>query len=255
MDNKDLNNENKVEEVEATENNETNETKEKKNKKGFMGWLNESKLELFVAIFLGITALLSAWATWIGSLHGGNQATNYTTSNNIAADGNSRWNEASQKYMQDLLVWNSIVDIMTEMDIADAEGDSQKVDILQAKMDTLIYDSCSEDFVEAIEWAFAQEEWASPFDKEGYIDSYYADAEEVLAMADEYLTQGQEDNANGDRYGLVTVIYSIVLFMLGIVGIFKGLPNRRIVLIISIIFLIIATVYMFTIPLPSGFTF
>ena len=39
----------------------------------------EKILEIIVAVFLGITALATAWASWIGSLHGGNQATNYTT--------------------------------------------------------------------------------------------------------------------------------------------------------------------------------
>ena len=37
-------------------------------------FISEAKLEMLIAIFLGITALLTAWATWIGSLHGGNQA-------------------------------------------------------------------------------------------------------------------------------------------------------------------------------------
>lgn len=224
------------------------------NKKGFLPWLTESRLEMFVAIFLGITALLTAWATWIGSLHGGNQATNYTTSNNISADGNSRWNEASQQYMQDLMVWNSIVDYMTEREIAENEGDSAKAEIIDAKINTIIYDSCSDSFAEAIEWALNQEEWASPFDMEGYVDSYYEDAQAVLDEAEEYLAQGQEDNANGDRFGLVTVIFSLVLFLLGIVGIFKNLPNRKIVFLVSVVFLLVAFIYMLTIPLPKGFT-
>lgn len=224
------------------------------NKKGFLPWLTESRLEMFVAIFLGVTALLTAWATWIGSLHGGNQATNYTTSNNISADGNSRWNEASQQYMQDLMVWNSIVDYMTEREIAENEGDSAKAEIIDAKINTIIYDSCSDSFAEAIEWALDQEEWASPFDMEGYVDSYYEDAQAVLDEAEEYLAQGQEDNANGDRFGLVTVIFSLVLFLLGIVGIFKNLPNRKIVFLVSVVFLLVAFIYMLTIPLPKGFT-
>ena len=29
------------------------------------------RIEVITAIFLGVTALLTAWATWIGSLHGG----------------------------------------------------------------------------------------------------------------------------------------------------------------------------------------
>ncbi len=231
----------------------TTETKTAE-KKGFLPWLDENKLEMFIAIFLGITALLTAWATWIGSLHGGNQATNYTTSNNISADGNSRWNEASQQYMQDLMVWNSIVDYMTEQEIAEMEGDQDKADLINAKIQTIIYDSCSDSFAEAIEWALDQEEWASPFDMEGYVDSYYEDAQAVLDEAEEYLAQGQEDNSNGDRFGLVTVIYSLVLFLLGIVGIFKNLPNRKIVLIVSIVFLLAGFIYMLTIPLPSGFS-
>ena len=56
----------------------------------------EDVLEIVIALFLGITALATAWASWIGSLHGGNMSTNYTRSNNLAADGNARWNEASQ---------------------------------------------------------------------------------------------------------------------------------------------------------------
>lgn len=105
------------------ENNVETAAKAKTEKKVFF---TEERLEMFIAIFLGVTALLTAWATWIGSLHGGNQATNYTTSNNIAAEGNSMWNEASQQYMQDLMVWNSIVDYQTELEIAEKEGDDEK---------------------------------------------------------------------------------------------------------------------------------
>jgi hypothetical protein len=43
----------------------------------------DALLELLVVILLGVTALL---ASWVGSLHGGNQATNYTTSNNLEAE-------------------------------------------------------------------------------------------------------------------------------------------------------------------------
>ena len=57
------------------------ETKTKKSK--------EQIIEILTAVFLGITALATAWASWIGSLHGGNQSTNYTTSNNLSAEGNS----------------------------------------------------------------------------------------------------------------------------------------------------------------------
>ena len=49
------------------------------------------------------------------------------------------------------------------------------------------------------------------------------------------------------------MIYSIVLFMLGIVGIFKQIPNRMIIMIVALVAFLIATIYMLTIPLPTGF--
>ena len=64
-------------------------------------------LEIIVVIMLGITALFTAWASWVGSLHGGNQATNYTRSNNIAAEGNSEYNAGVQNMMQDMMLWNA----------------------------------------------------------------------------------------------------------------------------------------------------
>ena len=88
---------------------------------------------------------------------------------------------------------------------------------------------------------------------EGYVDGYFADANAVLEEADGLLEQGKTDNANGDAYGLVTVIYSLVLFLLGIVGIFKKIPNRVVILVFAGICLVLATVYMITIPMPTGF--
>lgn len=46
---------------------------EKPKKKSF--W-SENKVEVITAILLGVTAMLTAWATWIGSLHSGIQAIN-----------------------------------------------------------------------------------------------------------------------------------------------------------------------------------
>ena len=225
---------------------------EKENKKQFF---TEKRLEAFVAIFLGITALLMAWGTWIGSLHGGNQATNYTKSNNLAAEGNSEYNSAAQIYLSDLMAWNSIVNFEFDIEIAKANGNTVQAQLIEEKLDKFIKDNCTEKLAEAIEWADKQSEDVSPFDKEGFVDSYFEDSNKLLAESQQLLEQGQKDNANGDAFGLVTVIYSVVLFLLGIVGIFKNIPNRKIVFIVSVIALIFATVYMFTLPMPTGFDF
>ncbi|MCR4839870.1 MAG: hypothetical protein K5897_13200 [Eubacterium sp.] len=215
-------------------------------------FISEAKLEMLIAIFLGITALLTAWASWIGSLHGGNQATNYTKSGNASSDANSMYNEAFQRFMQDMMVWNAITEYIFDEALADAKGDQQQVQLIEEKIQTIRNDNCSKEFDEAIEWALEND--ATPFDKEGFEDSYYADAEAKYEEADALLKEGMKDNHNGDTFNLVNVLYSLVLFLLGIVGIFKNIPNRFAVFVIAVVLMLAATIYMFTIPMPTGFS-
>ena len=213
----------------------------------------ESRIELITAVFLGITALFMAWATWIGSLHGGNQATNYAKSNNLASEGNSEYNTASQIYLSDMLAWNTILDLQFEQELAILKGDTEAANMAKTQQDTYIKQNCSERFAEAA--SQMEEGMNSPFDVPGFIEGYFDKCNELLAQSQAALEEGQQDNSNGDAFNLVTVIYSLVLFLLGIVGIFKRLPNRALILCVSIVGCVFATVYMLTLPMPTGFDF
>lgn len=243
---------------------------EKKDKK------REARLEIIVAVFLGITALLTAWASWIGSLHGGNQATNYTKSNNMAADGNARYNEAAQSMMQDMILWNDISDLQTEILYyhgSEEDVDVEKVQVAAYKLYYRANDNLGERMAAQIGWdaeAAAQYDNASdyvvdwifnepnatvsPFYDDAFVSAYFDDSLSVLAEAEDLLETGMKDNSNGDAFGLVTVIYSVVLFLLGIAGTFKRIPNRMIIVIVSLIGLLIGAIYMFTLPMPTGFS-
>lgn len=230
----------------------------------------EDILEIVIAIFLGVTALATAWASWIGSLHGGNMSTNYTKSNNLAADGNARWNEASQTLMQDMQVWNLISDYQVGILYA-AEGGEEAADKAYEnayKIQFICADNLSEEMAAMIgyDFAFTAEDiidWVcnngnattSPFGNEEFVESYYTDARALLAESEAVLAEGQADNQKGDTFNLVTVIYSVVLFMLGIVGTFRKLPNRVFLTGVAIAGFLFATIFMFTIPFPTGFNF
>lgn len=228
----------------------------------------EDILEIVIAFFLGITALATAWASWIGSLHGGNMSTNYTRSNNLAADGNARWNEASQSLMQDMQIWNQISDYEVEILYANETGNADQAYESAYKIMYICADNLTEDMAEIIGYDFnfdaediidwvnnSEESTVSPFGDEDFVESYYSDAREVLAESEVILAEGQSDNTKGDTFNLVTVIYSVVLFMLGIVGTFRRLPNRVFLTAVAIVGFLFATIYMFTIPLPTGFDF
>ena len=239
-----------AEDTAAENNEEKTDQGGKKEKKKFF---TPNKIEIITAVFLGITALLTAWATWIGSLHGGNQSTNYTKSNNLAAEGNAEYNAGMQLYLSDLMAWNTVMDYSFDAQIADLNGKTQEAQVIRSKIETYIPQNCSKIIIDAS--GKMTEGMTSPFEVEGVTEQYFTSANELIAQSQELLEEGQRDNAHGDASNLVNVIYSVVLFLLGIVGVFKSLPNRAAVMIIAIIGVILASIYMFTIPLPTGFNF
>ena len=235
--------------INETEVVETEEATPKKAKKKPL--FSDNTIEILVAIFLGITALLTAWATWIGSLHGGNQATNYTKSNNLASEGNSEYNAGMQLYLSDLMAWNTMMEYAFDKTIAEAEGKDTEAALIQEKLDNFILQNSSEILINAFN--SMTDDMNSPFEVSGMMNEYFATANELLEESRALLEEGKQDNAHGDAYNLVNVIYSVVLFMLGIVGIFKRIPNRTLVLIIAVAGLVLTTIYMCTIPMPTGF--
>ncbi|NSW90684.1 MAG: hypothetical protein HPY74_08425 [Firmicutes bacterium] len=207
-----------------------------------------ARLELFVAIFLGITAVLTAWASWQSSLYGGNQATKYAKGIAIIGEANSMYNEAAQYIAQDMELWNRISDLRVDLEFAKSKGD-EEVEKLQWKLDQIMADNVSEELAAAIEWADAQQEYASPFDKEGFIESYYEEANAKYEEGQKTLEAGQKDNSLGDVLGLVTVIYAVVLFLLGIAASFEGIRTRIAVIAVAIIGFIYATITMLSVPI------
>ncbi|MCR5432063.1 MAG: hypothetical protein K6E95_05850 [Lachnospiraceae bacterium] len=237
------------EEIKETSTAENTEEKQEESK----GFMSDKKVEVLVAIFLGITAILTAWASWIGSLHGGNQATNYTKSNNLSSEGNSEYNAGMQIYLSDQLAWNTMMEYNFDMELAHAKGDELEAAFIEEKLNSFIEQNCSEIMANAFEKM--TDDMSSPFEVEGMMDEYFANANALLEESQSLLEEGQRDNSSGDSFNLVNVIYSIVLFMLGIIGVFKKIPNRFAVLCIAVVCLIIATVYMITLPMPTGFSF
>ena len=215
--------------------------------------LNEKKLAILVAIFLGLTTLLVAWANWIGALHEGNQSANYTKSNNLAAEGNAEYNVAAQIYISDLFTWNTIFNLQLDMENARENGNEDEAKVIEIKLKKIMDENCSPKLLEAIALNNQQEEKVFPFENEEFVNSYFESAKELLDKSQKAMEEGEKDNLHDDSFELVSVIYSVVLFLLGIVGVLKDFQNRKILFIFSVCILIFAIIYMFTIPMPTGF--
>lgn len=214
--------------------------------------LTAKRLETVVAVLLGITTLVSAWAAWIGHLHGGIQSINFTKSNNVASQGTAEYNLGMQAYLADYMAWNTLRDYYYDLEEAKAEDDEKKIEIINDKIDTFKKNSISDILADGVKWMEKNKE-DNPFKMPGIAEKYFKSAQETVNQSQELLDEGKRDNAKGDSYMLVTVIYSLTLFLLGIVGTFKNMQNRKAVLLIAVVCLVFAFVYMCTIPLPTGF--
>lgn len=232
----------------------------------------DEMLELIVVIMLGVTALLTAWGSWIGSLHGGEQATSYTVSNNLSAEGNAEYNAGMQQMNQDMLLWNDISDMQMEISFAQQNNDAVTAQKACYQLFYKLDENLSERMAAAIGWSYTlteaqyndpegtvlawlenEEAYKSPFFDQTYVDGYFEKANTLLTESQTVLESGKFSNQNGDSFGLVTVIYSVVLFLLGIVSTFKSTKNKYAVLAISLAAFLFATVYMLTLPMPNEF--
>lgn len=182
--------------------------------------------------------------------------TNYTLSNNLASEGNSEYVADLQHMNADMSIWGQISTLMVDEKFSPVDNS----DKLAEKAQYLLSNANNEGFIDAVVWAMDETEKrddgsiVSPFEKDGLVESYFVDADSLISESQAVLEQGKQDNSNGDAYNLVTVIYTVVLFLLGIVGTLKLMPNREILLCFSILCFLIATIYMFTIPMPTGFS-
>ena len=234
--------------------------------------LSSNTIEVITVIFLGLTALLTAWASYVSSIHGGNQSTNYAKSNNLASDGNALYNDAVSSMTHDMDIWNTIQNYEVSILYADSINDSGTLQENVWKLQWFCQDNLSDEMAakigfdmetftdgqndtdEILAWLNDESGAAlnSPFADEEFVKSYFADANSTLAESEATLKQGQQDNANGDSFTLVTVLYSVALFLLGIVGVFNKNTNKLVVLAISVVCLVVAFVFMVTIPLPTS---
>ena len=173
--------------------------------------------------------------------------------NNLAAEGNAEYNVATQVYISDLFTWNTLSDLQLDLETAKERGDTDEAKNIETKIRKIKQDSCSPKLLEAINNMDLREGGRSPFEDETFASSYFEEAKKLSDESQKAMEEGKQDNLRGDSYRLVSVIYSLVLFLLGIVGVIGDYYSRKSLLIFSVCVLIFGIIYMLTIPMPTGF--
>ena len=113
----------------------------------------------------------------------------------------------------------------------------------------------NKDEVKVIEAKIKENIFSTNFsiEQEGLLNDYFVIGYQTLNESQQVMKERKQDNLRGDSYKLVSVIYSLVLFLLGIVGVLKAFGSRKILFVFSVDVLIFGIIYMLTIPMPTGF--
>jgi hypothetical protein len=206
-------------------------------------------VEVILAILLGLIATVTAYASFQSSLYDGNQAQAYTNGTNLSTEAESVYLEANQQFVQDTQLFDRLTDL--RLDIANPDPAISAA--AQEKYDVIYFQSVSEEFGAAIEWADAQNEadaefYYSPLDNEDYQAFLFGPYADLKAEADAKIAEGDLANTYGDRLTLTTVMMAISLFLLGIAAVVRQFKVQMILGGVAVVIFLIAGGIMLAVP-------
>lgn len=205
-------------------------------------------LEIVSAIVLSLATISGAYAAWVGSLWGGNQATSYTKATMEISNANTEYLEASQLYVEETIEFASmeILDVMYTREVELGNPDFAKNVILEKLNDDykIYYDgSLTPEQVEVKAKELEEKR------KKAIADAMAA-SNTIYEQATKLLVDGQKFNTNGDNFGLLTVLFAIAMFFSGFVNIVHSRRIQIVFLLLSIAMFAYTSVNMAMLPYP-----
>lgn len=208
-------------------------------------WMNRH-FELVIAMLLGLASIVTAWASFQASLYDGEMSAANTRAGVLSAEAESLYLEGNQQYLSD----GQLFDRLTELRIQSTSADAAAAAVAAETIDVLTFQSMSEDFAAAVEWADAENEadpemFTHPQGDEAYLATLFGEYEEVKAQADTELANSSKFNDLGDQLTLNTVLLAISLFLFGIAAILRTYRTRLLITGVSAVVMVVATVLTF----------
>jgi len=206
------------------------------------------QLDYTVAVILGIATILGALSAYYSALWGGNQSSSYNSAIMTMSESNTLYLES----LNDLTAMelNDFKDdfIETQWEQADQKNDEDSKAYYESRMSpelAKIY-TANEDSID-----IAMEEYVTAYnEKVEYLEQSMDSSAVLYDKSKEHVIVGDKANTNGDKFTLVTVFFTIVLFFGGMATVTERYKLKLIYTSISAIFFIYSAISMFIIPMP-----
>ncbi|WP_435198420.1 hypothetical protein [Janibacter sp. GS2] len=163
--------------------------------------------ETIVVIVLSLTAVLTAWSGFESSKWGGSMSTNFSKASTQRIEASRQAAHADAARATDLQIFGIYLEAVAQDD---------------QKLAQFAEDRFTPHFVVAFdEWTAMKpltnaSAPQSPFALDAYVPPGSTEAAAADARADAIFDRAVSDNARGDRYTLMTVLFALVLFFAAI---------------------------------------
>lgn len=203
-----------------------------------------TKLEIFITVLLGVATILGALAAYFAALWGGEMQSSYSKSITETNHANTLYLEA----LNDLSKFESD-DLRDDILYSEWKENLEKGDQVDA---TYFFSKLSEGL---------QKDLAdNPGDVSEYEKEQQANLDSIMAQfvlaekthdgAEELMKKGNEANKFGDDFTLCTVLFTIVLFFLGLASLKTKPELQKIYVVMAVVVLTLSIIRMVTIPFP-----
>jgi hypothetical protein len=201
--------------------------------------------ELIVTILLGAATVLGALAAYSAALWGGEQQSSYAKS--IAGT-----NEANTVYLEALsdlsaFEMNDMRDdiLYTQWKDNNEKGDIEDAKYFFSKLSVGLQNDLSDNPADVSEY---EKEQQSTLDS---INGQFILADQQHDAADSLMQRGNVANKYGDDFTLCTVLFTVVLFFLGLASLKTKPVIQKTYLVLACIIFVLSLVRMLTIPFPG----
>jgi hypothetical protein len=197
--------------------------------------------DIFIVVLLGIVSTATAWSGVQSSLHGGvsdEALPNYQLS---LSDANNMWITSEVKYRDDLSVWK---DKQVRL-VIDGISKDKIYDDLQTS-------NGSFEFYESAMTCLVAKQTSQLPDCKPYMDSLYGPIAKVEAEGEKILRESEVAGKHSDRLQMLTALFAVALFMLGIASIIKRQSLICSLAIFSIVLSLLGLVILAGIPVLTA---
>jgi hypothetical protein len=189
----------------------------------------KDRLEILLAVLLGLAALATAFAAYQGDLYGGDSVVKLNDSVRATAQASQKVIEGNQAFTQDVELF---------LEFAKLAQRKEDVGVGQYFRDSLM----DENMQKALSWWSDDKDAQTPFEEGSpYVRTEYVEAEKLERQARSDFDLAIDLDNKGDSFMLYTVLYASALFLYGIASVARQLKVRYATMTVGFIIFLLAT--------------